>query len=1502
MNTDALYNTIQKEIPEEEQNNSELLKKCLLNNRYDLVVQFNEEAFTDEIFNEYKNKIIAYLNGEGQELLHNPIVIPFPNIKLNQKLFNYCIANNLDNLIPYFLISIPKEIITAKKEIFINLIGEDLPMSLSFNPYFLEYCLEQNRYDLVLQFNAKVITEEVIAQHGNEIIKTIGNKLPYNLKTSQSLFNELLMLEKYDLVIQFNQSLLTKEIIAKYENNLLPLLQNVPYNLASSSALLTYFLSHNNYEVISQFNEDAFTEEIIDQYGNSILDGLGDRLPLNLSRNVKIFQLVLNKKRFDLLKEFKGELITKELVENYGSILLDVLDFTVPYNWCKNKYLFDLCCLNKRFDLLSEFDFSLFTPEFMNEYGEQILLALPNRLDVCQLSNKVLFDYCLKKERFDLVIQFKTTLFTEEILRNNIAKIADQIGNKIPLQLENNELFFNYIMAQGRYDLLTQFNGKFLTPDIINKYSDYIFKQLYNELPSNLAKSQALLDYCLQHDKYTLVTQFDTTVLTDEIIEQYKDKIISTLKSNGSIPHHLSSNKKLFSYFLSTKNFNLVFAFDRSLLTDDVIENNIDEILFLIGDNIPYKLANNKVLFKYCLEHEMYNLLHQFSNELLTEEIVNNYGDLLIKGINEQIPFSLEKNIYLFNYCLKHEYYNLLSSFDNSLLTVKVISKYGAKILESIGPNIPFNLKNNQAFLNYLFEQKRFDIIIQFNYQFFTTSIINEYGLKLLQALNNTIPQNLQPSKNLFKYCMQQKRYDLAVQFNANIFTKEVIEKYRNELMDYIEGNYTSFIPDSLENNEYLLNKYLKNNRFDIATSFLLNKQLLDNENIMQKYAEQLGLTLNELKNKINYLYQKNDEIFNTLIPKLLSKRYSTINIEYLEKFAVYKDIQIKLLNLSDNEIKLISSLLNLINNEKYDTTAIIFYVLENIKQYSTLIQSIDYATLTQNQLKNLIAVLQSPKNIYNISSITELSDQNYQNIINAYFAQIDNKIKNNTISVEELKESLLQKKYGLSLEKAKFICERYCHNMKMLEKSELSHSIYLILEGIYDIYSSTSLEELEFLYLTSSRLKTDFYTTISLESSIRKEYAKMFSDTLYQLNPKHKLDENNELYKSNKDAYDMIMRAEYKGQKPQFYILDGDFNLQIHNLGAYRDWIRPENFKDDWERPKIAHHGICTSYISNNQIANARVRHPVYGFSEYEESALLCVGNYDLYSDESIAKFATATNKPYAFYPPKELINYTRHTHNELVLERRLNKKGETFKRKPNYVVYFVDDINNLENFSNQNVIYEETIAAAVDQNIPIIIVDRLKYAKSETKKCQDLLAYFQETLDLNALEELIVNFMNNTIACIKHLNDDREYYKYFNSYKFNNLYQRIFDFISSVDIPLDQKNQIITKFIYVLKVEYYKLIERNVPHFLQTKNIYDFETKIKALTALQNRLAINTITDSPESQNLLNKKRIIVLYYYKQPKEIQELIKSDIEQNLDVDEIIKKIQTNSYNPSKKI
>lgn len=82
---------------------------------------------------------------------------------------------------------------------------------------------------------------------------------------------------------------------------------------------------------------------------------------------------------------------------------------------------------------------------------------------------------------------------------------------------------------------------------------------------------------------------------------------------------------------------------------------------------------------------------------------------------------------------------------------------------------------------------------------------------------------------------------------------------------------------------------------------------------------------------------------------------------------------------------------------------------------------------------------------------------------------------------------------------------------------------------------------------------------------------------------------------------------------------------------------------------------------------------------------------------------------------------------------------------------------------------LYQETLQSSIDQGIPIVIVDRLKYAKSEKIKCDNLVQEFYITKDYKKLEEMVLTYSNNMIGCQSFDNEVKEYNQIFNNIEFN-------------------------------------------------------------------------------------------------------------------------------------
>lgn len=749
-------------------------------------------------------------------------------------------------------------------------------------------------------------------------------------------------------------------------------------------------------------------------------------------------------------------------------------------------------------------------------------------------------------------------------------------------------------------------------------------------------------------------------------------------------------------------------------------------------------LFNNRDYLEECLINKKYKLLANFSKELFTEEFIDEYGNEILKGILWNIPDNLSNNIYLFRKCLEKEKYHLIGNFSSALFTEEVINVHGAEIINNIN-RVPFVLKNNIFLFRKCLEYGNYDLLLTFSKKIFTEDIINLCGDKILDNIKR-VPAILKDNLYLFRKCLEQERYNLLLGFSNALFTESVVALYGDKILKQFSG----VVPADLKKNKYLKELCLKRNELDLFLQFAVDENILNNGTELEEYAVMLGVDTKGLREKLEYLYKVNDSVFETLNIKMLAKRMSNFDIKDIERMALYDDVQNMVLKNDDKFIEILSRMIECLDGEKYDVCAVIYKILVNGDNYRELINSIDINNLSRDMLENLITILQFKDNYYGAVRAEDLTTEGFNKLKNDKRKKVLKEIENDTIDLEKLRNDVLISKFGIDIEMAKFICERYCADMKGLNKSLIKVKTKRILHSIYSVYNCLNADKLKFFYLFLTKVRKNGASFALLETAIRAKYAKSYTNTLYKVKEEHRLKKNVNV--SDK-AFQVLDKVRYKGKKPDIYIVDGDFNMQIHALGAYLAWSRPDDFKERWENSKISYHGICTSYIGNNQIASVSNSHPAYGFADYEPSALLLAGSNDIYSEDAIGQYATSLYQPYNMYDPVTMINKTRFKYNEMVLERRDNLKGSNFKRMPNYVVYFSDDLEKIDDHIHDEV-FEETVQASVDMNIPIVIVDRLKYALREREKISKSIEKFKNNLDSEELRYIVTNYCNNMVG----------------------------------------------------------------------------------------------------------------------------------------------------------
>ena len=222
-----------------------------------------------------------------------------------------------------------------------------------------------------------------------------------------------------------------------------------------------------------------------------------------------------------------------------------------------------------------------------------------------------------------------------------------------------------------------------------------------------------------------------------------------------------------------------------------------------------------------------------------------------------------------------------------------------------------------------------------------------------------------------------------------------------------------------------------------------------------------------------------------------------------------------------------------------------------------------------------------------------------------------------------------------------------------------------------------------------------------------------------------------------------------------------------IYSYGMATEYEIPENFKDAWNRQSIATDYMCNSIINSSSI-KTHVKHCLFGFNNFGRNNLSLLGANDL-GTGGIYKDLNVTN-PFRqkkliadveFRTPDSLINNTRFTNNEVYRSRRRVINGKLERINPDYIVY----LKTKEDFSSDP-IWLESLKAAKDFNIPIVVVDCQKCLLNNIEKIEKNLELFESRYDDSKILKSILEStytINNGYRDVapelleKHFNSDK-------------------------------------------------------------------------------------------------------------------------------------------------
>lgn len=329
---------------------------------------------------------------------------------------------------------------------------------------------------------------------------------------------------------------------------------------------------------------------------------------------------------------------------------------------------------------------------------------------------------------------------------------------------------------------------------------------------------------------------------------------------------------------------------------------------------------------------------------------------------------------------------------------------------------------------------------------------------------------------------------------------------------------------------------------------------------------------------------------------------------------------------------------------------------------------------------------------------------------------------------LDKAKNAYLNKYFNINIQEALEITRMYATSIKDFESNPNCAMQVKYIQQIGKVLSIEKIATINQSYNDKTLKPLTFDETLFVEQSLKHMFGKQISDSVYKVN--HDIVNEQGQVVSNSPKY-MDFNIEIDGvktiKKVLVYEPGFDFKMLVHSTAAYGKMeLINDNYFDSWNNSsRKSNHGICCSLISNDNMGMAAVNDVLFGFDGWDEKALSKIAPYDIYSAND--GHDLQEGRPLTFMSAQDIINHTRHTHNEMVLERfelRDSKRTlECQNIQPSYVIVYSDMTDEIK---------QKAIKCSLEMKIPIVYLDKEKIIAHEVQKID------QKISDLNATANL--------------------------------------------------------------------------------------------------------------------------------------------------------------------
>lgn len=874
-----------------------------------------------------------------------------------------------------------------------------------------------------------------------------------------------------------------------------------------------------------------------------------------------------------------------------------------------------------------------------------------------------------------------------EYILNKLKKVLDSIEQSFVKDNYIIERYYNYLSC-----------SYFFKDSIYTELCIYIRK---NYVKDNLNKRE--INYLIQNLSKRLVSDKHIKLKNLKAPEINNiDIIFSTLISRKNITNdflELCYEEKInFNTILNNLTKEEAKSFLKEKIKDlyifkEIIDNANDKKECL-GNYLLYITSYYKEQINYFISYnELIKLLP--SNYIFKLfNIFNHYDKKIIKKLLLKNKMKKEYIFFKLIYLIKNDKYNKCIVNKTALgQVIEIIIKNKILEREKIIKCIKYFYNNNLLSIS--------QVINIIAYGLLDINILKDLSIsyKHIKSYNDI--------KKLLKSDYIKLEYKIEIIENLEYLNNK---KYINDIINIsnISNEYKIKI---LKNNQYLTmidGKVLLNFIRSLGDDYQSAYKLMSSKKVFRKIIDKLfnyDLSTNEIDNRfnmLNLLLKHNKYLYKTINFIIFEKEFYKLEFKILEYIARYKEIGDKICDIYfNNHDKLLIFILrniniNVIFNKKLFNKILAFFdnnssVIEKIENN---INKIEFNTLMEYIYRNcsfyeVFRTLNYKEQI-DKTLIIEVVDEHvilnnkYNKLRHQYCDKLFKKNKNNLYIQKNIYFNIF---YNLTIEEV-FEFYRLFKNYKDHLKRNIYYNYIKNIEEIINIYDFKSMRE---KYYSEKK----YYT-----NSFNVECFNYFSNELLD-NISNKVLKIRDCKKISK-----VLNVNGKILVKDVYIPNKKFIMLVHSTDAYGSFnSQSTNYNTLWKRSCMKKDYLSCSAISNKYMGVCHIRDVLLGFSHFLPNSLSYMAPYDLYSN-NYSYFADIL-RPASFMDIEKLIDNSRHTHNEILLERYNGIKNIILR--PDYVIVF-------SNFSKVQKF--KAIRCSEDMNIPIMYINIKKYLNHEKQK----------------------------------------------------------------------------------------------------------------------------------------------------------------------------------------